>query len=177
MKTIDTKTFFRLVWPNTLLRYETLELRARLRRENKIQRSFHTSVEDFLQKANSYGKGWDIYFGVATRFQNSGKKKDCFRVKSVWIDLDTDTLPDFPKKIQPDVVVNSGKGFHVYWILQEPVYLRTGKWKEIEAVNRALVKEFKGDIGSLDVSRILRVPGFNNFKYDPSLPVRAYVQD
>lgn len=165
---MDTKQFFSQIWPTALVRSETLELRAIDRKNSTIKRTFHTSVEAFLEAAHSYGPGWDIYFGVSTRFQQGGKKQDCFRVRCVWMDFDKkeQPLPDFGK-VQPDLVVNSGGGFHVYWLLKDPVYVRSGKWAEIEAINRGLCKEFGGDPMAIDISRILRVPSFENYKYDP----------
>jgi hypothetical protein len=73
--------------------------------------------------------------------------------------------------------VNSGGGFHGYWLLESPFLVREERWKEIEAINRALAKKFHGDINCIDASRILRVPGFNNYKYTPPRKVVARVYD
>ena len=163
---MDSKAFLSTIWPTTLVRSETLELRAINRKDGTINRQFYTSIDNFLEAANKYKAPWDIYFGVSTRFDKGGKKRDCYRVRCVWMDLDKGELPDFGV-IKPDLIINSGSGFHVYWLLTDPVFVRSGRWVEIEAINRALVKKFGGDIASIDVSRILRVPGFNNYKYDP----------
>lgn len=176
MESITAETFLSLVWPKNLIRFEMLELRAIRRSDNSIRREFLSSQEEFLKKAKSYGEGWDIYFGVSTRFQSGGKKKDCYRIRCVWVDLDTKDLPDFGE-IQPDLVVSSGGGYHLYWIFEDPVYIRGGRWREIEAINRALCKKFKGDIASIDVSRILRLPGTNNYKHEKPRPVKAFRND
>ena len=176
MKDISTQEFLSKVWPNSLLRNETLELRAIHRVEKTIKRRFLTSIDEFIKAANSYGPGWEIYFGVSTRHFNKGKKADCYRAKTVWVDFDKVTkLPDF-SKAPPDIIVNSGGGFHCYWILESPIFIQSGRWKEIEAVNRGLAKRFKGDLMAIDASRILRVPGFNNHKYNPPRGVKASVQ-
>lgn len=167
-----------MIWPTTLLRNESFEVRARKRKDGVVARRFVTTTGDALTVAKSFGIGWDIYYGVATRFQKGGKKQDCFRVNTVWADLDnTDKLPDFGK-LHPTVVVNTGGGFHLYWILETPIFLRTGKWKEIEAINRGLCQKFSGDKMSIDIARILRIPDFINHKYDPKRKVTASaVQD
>lgn len=173
MKTINSETFLSKIWPSTLLRNETLELRAIHRKDKTIKRKFLKSREEFLKAANSYGEGWDIYFGLSTRYLDGGKKADCYRVNCVWVDLDkTDELPDFGK-VPPDIIVNSGGGFHVYWLLDSPAYLREGRHKQIEAVTRALSKRFGGDMTCIDVSRILRVPDLFNYKYIPPRKVVA----
>jgi hypothetical protein len=176
LKTIGPDTFLKLIWPTDLLRDESLELRRLRREDNTIEREFLSSREAFVEKALEYSEsGWDVYMGVATRFKRGGKKRDCLRVKTVWVDIDKTEVPSFGD-IQPDIIVRSGKGSHVYFLLKSPVFIRDGRWREIEAVNRALIKKFGGDIGALDVSRILRVPGTLNYKYDPPRKVQAYVR-
>ena len=173
MKVISAETFLSAIWPSQLLRNETLELRARRQEDGKIEQKFLRSIKEFLRAAKSYGEGWDIYFGISTRFLQGGKKSDCFRTCCVWVDLDkTPKLPDFGE-IPPDFVVSSGGGFHVYWMLESPVYVRDNRWKQIEAVNRGLTKKFNGDIMCPDISRILRVPDTFNFKYNPPKKVIA----
>ena len=173
---ISPTSFLQRVWPQNFLRDETLELRAIRRKDNSIKRKFLTSIDEFLTTASEYGDEWDIYFGVSTRFQKGGKKQDCYRIKCVWVDLDKPETPSFVP-VKPDIIVKSGTGSHVYWTLRDPLFIRAGRWKEIEAVNRGLCKKFGGDIASIDVTRILRVPGFKNWKYDPPIEVKAYVQD
>lgn len=177
MKSLTAETFLTRLWPAKLLRNETLELRAIKRKSGTINRNFFTSIDSFLKAAREYGEGWDIYFGVSTRYLHGGKKQDCYRLKTVWVDFDkVDKLPDFGD-LPPDLVVNSGAGFHVYWILEEPIFVRTGRWKEIEAVNRALAKKFGGDPMAIDASRILRVPELYNYKYDPPRKVIASAEN
>lgn len=88
LKPIGDEEFLRLVWPDKLLTHETLELRAFNRTESAIERKFATSIDQFLAFAHSYGEGWDVYFGVATRFREGGKKQNCYRVRTMWADLD-----------------------------------------------------------------------------------------
>lgn len=173
MKSITAESFLSKVWPKSLLRNETLELRVIRRSDKVITRKFCKTQAEFIRAAKSYGEGFDIYFGVSTRFMNGGKKKDCFRINTVWVDFDkTEKLPDFGK-MPPDMIVNSGGGFHVYWLLDNPIYVRDGRWKEIEAINRGLCKKFKGDDQAIDASRILRVPDLFNYKYTPPRKVTA----
>lgn len=186
MRQIDAVEFLSLVWPQSLIRDETLELRAIHRSDKTVSRRFLKTQSEFLSTAKTFGAGWDIYFGVSTRFKNGGKKQDCSRVGCVWVDFDN--IVELPKfgKTPPDLIVNSGGGFHTYWLLETPIYVRTGRWREIEAVNRGLTKKFNqnlkpidktkkfgADIMTIDITRILRVPDFFNHKYEPLRKVQA----
>lgn len=186
MSQLEAADFLSMIWPQSLLRNETLELRAIKRSDGTVSRRFLKSIPEFLSTARSFKDGWDIYYGVSTRFENGGKKQDCYRVGAVWMDLDNiSELPNFGK-MQPDIVVNSGGGFHTYWVLETPIMVRTGRWKEVEAINRGLIKKyshklipvdktkkFGGDLMTIDITRILRVPGFFNHKYSPPRKVIA----
>lgn len=174
MDTIDSRTFLEMIWPQSLVRNETVELRVIHRSTGKIIQQFHTSIDDFLKAASSLGEGYDIYFSVCTRFGKGGKKRDCYRVKAVWVDFDREGEPDLTGVPKPDLIIKSGGGTHLYWLLNTPVMVRTGRWQEIEAINRSLCKRLGGDKMCIDISRILRVPGFNNHKYNPPRMVTGH---
>lgn len=171
---ISPQEFFAKIWPEKLLKQEFLELRTINRTDKTIETKFFSSSDSLLQYAHQH-EDQDIYFGISTRWGQSGKKQDCFRVRTLWMDFDRHKVEDasrlFPR---PDIVVNSGKGVHVYWLLHNPVLIRNGAWEKVEAINRGICKKFGGDITTVDISRILRVPGFRNHKYSPPLDVRAY---
>ena len=94
----------------------------------------------------------------------------------MWIDLDykETSQSDFETRLgnfpfEPSARIASGNGQHVYWFLKKPA----GK-EEIARVERALkglAKELGADEGATDASRILRLPGTKNLKYDPPCEV------
>jgi hypothetical protein len=73
----------------------------------------------------------------------------------------------------PSVIVDSGGGIHGYWLLNEPWLLDSDDARQAaELVQRAWVQQVIGADPSVhDLTRILRVPGTRNFKYDPPPPV------
>lgn len=73
-------------------------------------------------------------------------------------------LKTFPLK--PSIAVNTGGGGHIYWLMKEPV---TGDdlWR-LKGVNKALTKLMGADPESVDLARVLRIPGFLNLKYSPA---------
>lgn len=74
--------------------------------------------------------------------------------------------------VLPSVLINSGGGYHAYWLLQETYHLTTeADRKRAQAIQAAWVKYTGGDPGAKDLARVLRVPGSLNHKYDPPRPV------
>lgn len=74
----------------------------------------------------------------------------------------------------PSVVVDSGGGIHGYWLLRDPWTLDSDDARgAAELIQRAWVQQVIGaDPAVHDLTRILRVPGTRNFKYDPPPPVQ-----
>lgn len=164
---MSTIEFLEAIWPKKLLKDESFELRAVDRQTGKIKRKFCNSILEFIEVCDQQAElKCDIYYGVSTRYMNGGKKRDCFRAGCVWLDLDEPNLPKFEQR--PDIIVQSGGGgYHIYWLLNTPIYLHNGAWIELEAINRGICKKYGGDIAAIDASRILRVPGTLNYKYTP----------
>ena len=126
---------------------------------------------------------YNIYFGVATR-NSSGTKEAIREIVTLHADVDFKTTPrdkalsliaSIP--LWPTFIVETGGGFHVYWLLKE----MEGKdaIPRVEAINRGLAKALGGDMGSCDASRILRLPGSFNRKpeYGEPRPVSVLEAD
>jgi hypothetical protein len=118
----------------------------------------------------------NLYFGCATRDGEGGKKTNCREVIVLWADMDFKGVPEaearkriasFP--IPPTIVIESGGGFHVYWLLSAP---ESASDPRIEPVLRGLTEALGGDCSAAELARVLRLPGTLNFKYQPPRPVR-----
>jgi hypothetical protein len=140
------------------------------RSTHKIKSHFYASIDEFLAGVSIY-RDWDVFFGVATRLGNRGRKNNCYRIKCLWLDIDSAEYPEFDEP--PDIKVSTGRGWHVYWI-DSPVLVREERWRKYEAMNRWLAQRYGGDKMSIDVSHILRLPQTFNHKYDPPRPVKAW---
>lgn len=66
--------------------------------------------------------------------------------------------------LSPSTVVDSGRGYHLYWFLKEPIALT-----QAEKIMRRIAKVLVGD-HTYDAPRILRLPGTLNVK-DPEHPI------
>lgn len=76
------------------------------------------------------------------------------------------------------VVVESGGGYHLYWLFDEPFVLDSEDARQ-EAIRlqAAWVDRVGADPASKDLARVLRVPGTRNYKYDPAPVVTIKRED
>ena len=140
----------------------------------------------------------DVYFGVAKYKNGSSRTKENVRsLKAFWLDIDcgpTKAAPD-PVTGKPGgyidqaaglaalrafcrttglpkpTIVNSGRGLHVYWPLEEEITRQD--WESVADRLREVCRtqDFYVDDRVFEVARILRVPGTHNYKDDPPSPV------
>ena len=129
--------------------------------------------------------GFDAYFGCAKFGDNSGRTaKNAKWFKAFWLDLDCGEGKPYDNQAQAlgalkqfcvatelpkPTLVNSGRGVHVYWILQEPIGYN--EWKPAAEALKKLctTNELHADPAvTADAARILRVPDTLNFKNQES---------
>lgn len=76
----------------------------------------------------------------------------------------------------PSVIVDSGGGYHVYHLLDEPWILATDDDRQrAKRLQAAWVAYAGSDPQVKDLARVLRIPGTLNYKYDPPRPVSFLV--
>ena len=100
------------------------------------------------------------------------KKTQIIRIRAAYVDIDTykagtrfdkDAAHKKVMEDNPSLVIDSGNGLHVYWILAEPVEATPENVVMLETVNRALVARYGGDPAAIPVNQVLRVPGTVNW--------------
>jgi len=119
--------------------------------------------QKFLRHANANGS--DIYVGVnAFKPDASGRKKDdVAAVRHVYLDIDKDGQKAIKEILQsemkPHHVMESSPGkFQALWSVEGLTV------PQAEAATRGMAREFGGDQSVWDAARILRAPGFRNWK-------------
>ena len=90
--------------------------------------------------------------------QDGHKKKNKWQTKGEALA----TIKAF--SLLPSILVHSGGGFQAYWLLREPLGLENGNYSHVEAIMKRLNLALGGDVGTQDISRILRLPGTLNMK-------------
>lgn len=158
--------FLRAMYPT---RREGERIEIRVLREQKMHSRVFTTVQQaswFALKAVG-----DVYFGVGLR-SGEGRGNDAVkRLGAVWCELDfKDKFTEEVRRgqlaalpIAPSIVVNSGGGLHLYWLLDVPCE----DTEQAKRVMQSLEQRLNSD-HIHDPARILRVPYTQNHKYTPA---------
>jgi len=148
----------------------------------RVESRFFIDIEDAIETAYQYdADGLDTYFALATFEQDGSRKNDNVKhLKSFFLDLDCGAGKDYESqmdalkslrvfcktlKLPTPMLVNSGRGVHVYWPLQEEVDPQD--WLPVALRLKELCVEhnlFADPVVTADISRILRVVGTHNYK-------------
>lgn len=132
------------------------------------------AFQDWLRERNESGA--DIFLGMNPLRHNScARTKECIlEIRHVYLDLDEDspaslhairTTGDVP--VPNFVLDTSPEKNQVVWRVDGL------DQASAESLLRSLAAQFRGDPAATDISRVLRVPGFRNWKYSERFLVRA----
>jgi len=181
----DTRQFLEAVFP-VLGKGNLIELRVR-RKWRMVRLGFFARVKDALQAAVENAPAADVHFGVgARRHTRGGTKEDLSYIRAVWADVDAKCFADKGEAlaaashfaVPPSIIVDSGGGFHAYWLLDEPFFLHQdrGRMDLVEGIMRGIRQGLQAQGGrpldsAWNVDRLLRIPGTLNHKLTPSRPV------
>jgi hypothetical protein len=153
-----------------------------------IQAFYKTLQEVTVQVDDLLSKNFSVYFGCAKYVdEDEGRtQKNSAYFKSFWLDIDCgvgkpyatqaiglEALAAFCLKIKLNLptVVDSGRGIHAYWELNEVISRE--QWIPVAKHIKRLCEDhqFKADPSrTAESASVLRVPETLNFKQDPPLP-------
>ncbi len=140
------------------------------------QKAASPEFQAWLRYKNANGA--DIYVGMNPLKQDASTrtKGDIETIRHVYVDLDhggsaaLDQIKNSDLVPQPNYVLNtSPEKFQVVWKVEGMTL------EEAEALQHAMAREFGGDPAATDSTRVLRLPGFANKKYDRDFYVQANV--
>ncbi len=114
--------------------------------------------------------GYEAYFTV-NGFEDAPNAKldNCTSLNSFFVDIDgrkdEKELEDIKKKLDPTFILETKNGYHIYWVLDEPIFkneVTEEEWKSTvrkwERVEHSIVIDLKADPVVKDIPRILRIP-------------------
>lgn len=167
---------------------------SRTHDDRRVQK-FYDTIEQVIHAArNLDAEGYDAYYALATFHEAGSRKVDNVKyLKSLFLDLDCGASKDYPTQLDAvkalrsfckqlslpkPVMVNSGRGVHVYWMLRNSVILED--WLPVAE----RLKKLCADNGLLadpavtaDAARVLRIPTTHNHKDTPPTPVGFFAAD
>ena len=141
------------------------------------QKAASPEFQAWLRYKNANGA--DIYVGMNPLKQDASTrtKDDIETIRHLYLDLDhggsagLEAIKNSDLVPQPNYVLNtSPEKFQVIWKVEGIAP------EEAEDLQRAMVREFAGDPAATDSTRVLRLPGFANKKYDQDFYVQARVE-
>lgn len=161
----------------------------------KSQKFYKTLEEVGTAADNLLAKKRDVFFALGKFKTDQNRKTDnCEYMQSFFLDIDCGPTKAFPDErgrikgyidqqtgmaalrqlckdlnLPKPIIVNSGRGWHVYWPLTKPV--EREKWLDAAHTFKTRCTEHGFHIDPdvpADAARVLRVPGTKNFKDDPA---------
>jgi hypothetical protein len=177
MSEVNKQEFFETLFPD-LNGQHHIEIRILPRGYQTFCRTIDEAVDA------SDDAGQNIFFGVSLREEKKGDdghwtlkgdEKHSTLIGSLWADVDAKDFENDKYKAgeplarfqyEPSVVVDSGNGFHCYWLLKEPETVTDENRHVLRGILLGIAQTLGGDTKCRDLSRILRVPCTSNMK-DP----------
>jgi hypothetical protein len=119
--------------------------------------------------------GFGIFKSVNIFQDNIRKKSHLKKIVSFAIDIDDKTKDWQAKKIlhvgiEPSKIIESKRGYHIYWNLRGDCELKNYEF----IVGEMLIPIFSADQAAKDVTRVLRLEGFNHCKNGNYLIKKIY---
>ena len=133
------------------------------------------SFQDWLRHKNEK-ESFDIYIGMNTvkPEARTRTKEDIETIRHLYMDIDYDGPAALARIQQSNLVpprnytINTSPDkFQAVWRVQN---ISQG---QAESLQRAMVRKFGGDPAATDSTRVLRLPGFLNCKYEAEFLVQA----
>lgn len=172
-------SFFRS-WFAACPRDQFLEFRGIHHETKRVVQKFFAAdaVEELAAASHRHADSFDCYFGICPRIRPKGDKASVTHAPGLWAELDFKSFADgevgalrklaaFP--LPPDWIIGTGRGFHCYWQLREPVRADAA----FEGRLKAIAKALSADPAAAERARVFRIPGSFNFKYQSAPQVRV----
>ncbi len=125
-----------------------------------------------------------VYFGVNPRPLSQAKKQDDIQdVVCLWADVDgkdfdgekdeaLQRLQGFP--IAPSIVIDSGHGYHSYWVFAETIINLRGDQRVLfKQTLSGMIRAIGGDKSKVHLDACLRLPGTLNLKDTPPIECKV----
>jgi len=145
-----------------------------IQRITSADKASSPEFQAWLRYKNATGS--DIYIGMNPLHLNASTrtKDDIESIRHVYLDLDhggqnaLKSVEDSTVLPKPNYVLTTSPGkFQIVWKVEDM------SMEEAEGLLHAMARDFGGDPAATDATRVLRLPGFANKKYETDFYVEA----
>lgn len=144
--------------------------------ENRTIKVYNTTNSALKEVVEEFNGHKNVYMTPNTTYKPQRGVNNIRQFRALYIDLDgidgdkhyifyqIFELSESNKIPKPTMVVDSGRGLHVYWRIKNAPYAALHTWQELEDMLYHRLKEYGADIKATDGARVLRLPGTINSK-------------
>lgn len=142
----------------------------------KIIKIYNTNVTGLREVVEQVEGQTDTYITPNTMYKPFRGVENIRQFRALYIDIDGvegDQVGTSYKVLElvenkeipkPTMIVNSGRGIHIYWRIANAPYGALHTWQELEDYLYYKLKHLGADMAATDGARILRLPGTINSK-------------
>lgn len=142
--------------------------------ENKKAKVYNTKINGLRDIVEEIEEQLDFFITPNTFFKPQRQVNNIRQFRALFMDLDTGEddkqfvaykvfdLADEGLIPKPTMIVDSGRGIHVYWRIKNAPYQALKTWQELQDLFYTKLKPLGADIRATDGARILRLPNTIN---------------
>lgn len=142
--------------------------------ENKKAKVYNTKVNGLRDIVEEIEEQLDFFITPNTFFKPQRQVNNIRQFRALFMDLDTGEgdkqfaaykvfeLAEEGLIPRPTMIVDSGRGIHVYWRIKNAPYQALNTWQELQDLFYTKLKPLGADIRATDGARILRLPNTIN---------------
>jgi hypothetical protein len=143
---------------------------------DKIFKIYSTNIQGLREVVEETEGQKDTYISPNTMYKPFRRVENIRQFRALYIDIDgvegdqigcSYRILELAEKKEipkPTMIVNSGRGIHVYWRIVNAPYGALQTWQELEDYLYYKLKHLGADMAATDGARILRLPGTINSK-------------
>jgi len=141
---------------------------------NKVYNAKYDELWDILEQFKGQ---YDVYITPNTYYKPGRAVSYIRQLRALYIDIDlkkgktiNDAIQEvillvFDNKIpMPSMFVDSGRGLHLYWRIEDAPYQALDTWQALEDYLYNKLKHIGADAKATDAARVLRLPSTKNSK-------------
>ncbi|MGL5331187.1 MAG: hypothetical protein ACRDD7_18125 [Peptostreptococcaceae bacterium] len=160
---------------------------------NKVKNTvkiYNTKNDKLRELVNVFNNEEDVFLGPNTMYLPKRRVENIRQFRALFQDIDCNKLGYDNSEVvymiwimyyegkipKPTMIINSGRGLHIYWRIKNAPYGAIHTWQELQDYIYYQLKDIGADKKATDGARVLRLPGTINSRCDVGCEV-LYIDD